>query len=503
VSTAARGAVPVIEFRIADQNAVYRGVSLDRLMEGAGEAVARFVLKRLPQGHPHVLVLAGKGNNGGDGLAAALHLARAGRVTVVLAEARGAVNPLSPAGRALKAVDGHRAIVKIEWGPAVKKQVVDEIRRADIVLDCLLGSGISGPVRPPYDALVAISAAAKGKLVSVDVPSGFPFAPAVQPDVTLTIERPKVGMTRANSGRIVPIHIGFPPEAWTHTGPGELLLVPPVGDEAQKRDRGVLGVVAGGPYSGAPALVALAAHACGVGLVHIFTPESVADVVRRFDPTLIVHALAGQSLDVAHVKTVSRLLAERRCSALAIGPGLGRVPATLAASAGIIRASGLPIIVDADAIAAAAAIKGNALRRAVITPHAGEFEAFAGRPAPPEAQMEARARAAKGAARSHRTAVLLKGHVSVVTDGTRTKLNDTGVSAMAVGGSGDVLTGIIGAMLSKGLSPFDAARVGAFVSGKAGELAYGELGHSLKPTDMIAHIPRVMARYLSWWGGRA
>jgi len=494
--------VPLVEFRIADTNAVYRGASLDQLMAGAGREVAAF-LGRLRPPPRRVLIVAGRGNNGGDGLAAATRLPAAARVTVLLAEGEAAYGEGGPAWNALRAVRRRKSIRRLAWGPDTAERARRELAEADVVLDCLLGSGIRGPPRAPYGELIRRVNRAKGHVVSVDVPSGFPFRPAVRPRTTLTIEAAKVGMTRANSGRIVPVHIGFPPQAWTHTGPGELLLIPPVPAHARKEDRGVLAVVGGGPYSGAPALSALAAYACGAGLVHVFTPASVADVVRRFDPTLVVHPLPGGHLAPEHASAVLRDLRDRRCAALAIGPGLGRAAATMAAVRTLVRSCPLPTVVDADAIRAVSALgRGGALRHAVVTPHAGEFRAFCGAQAGPANDEAARQRAAEKAARDRRTTVLLKGRVTVITDGGRTKLNDAGVPAMAVGGTGDVLTGATGALLAKGLTPFDAARAAAFLCGKAGELAFEDLGHSMMPPDLIRNIPRVLARHLAWWGGR-
>ncbi len=494
--------VPLTEFRVADANAVYRGVSLARLMENAGRAVARQVERRVKGPHASLVVFCGKGNNGGDGLAAARDLSGRFHMTVVFAEGRSAIDRNGPSAVPLREVLADSSIAKIDWAPAARRDVVSVCRRAEAVLDCLLGSGISGPARPPYPELIALINRAPCPRISVDVPSGFPFKPAVRPQVTLTIEAPKVGMTRANSGVVVPIAIGFPREAWTHTGPGELLLVPRVDDFADKRGRGVLALVAGGPYTGAPALAALSAHAAGVGLVHIFTPRSAADVVRRFDPTLVVHALEGEVLAPAHAKLILRQIEDRNCSALAVGPGLGRAGPTTAAVRSIMAGARTPSVVDADAVAACAPLPAGALSRAVLTPHAGEFRAFSGRRAPEPRDTRGRAQAASAVARAHRTTILLKGHITVITDGRRTKLNDAGVSAQAVGGAGDVLTGIIGALLAKGMSPFDAGRTGAFVAGKAGEIAFEGLGHSLKPTDLIAAVPRVLARYLPWWGGK-
>ncbi len=493
--------VPLVEFRIADRNSVYRGVPSDALMAGAGREVAAFIARMRPTPQ-RVLIVAGKGNNGGDGFAAALRLPKSMRVTVLLAESEEAMAPDGPARQAYGALRREAAVRRLEWSPKTAARAREEVQAADVVVDCLLGSGIRGPARPPYGQLIGLVNRARGHIVSVDVPSGFPFQPSVRPRTTLTIEAAKEGMNRSNSGRIVPVKIGFPPEAWTHTGPGELLLIPPVEPHAHKTDRGVLAIVAGGPYSGAPALAALSAYACGTGMVHVFTPESVADIVRRFDPTLIVHALPGDHLAPEHAPGILKDVGARRCHALAVGPGLGRAAPTLEAVCAVVAGSKLPTVVDADAIRAAARLKGNALRHAVITPHDGEFKAFAGNSPGAATDVEARMAAAKAAARAHRTTVLLKGRVTVVTDGRRAKLNDAGAPGMAVGGSGDVLTGSIGALLAKGLDPYDAARTSAFICGKAGEAAFDDIGHSMTPPDTVRNIPRVLSRYLDWWGGR-
>jgi NAD(P)H-hydrate epimerase len=493
--------VPITEFRIADRNAVYRGVSLDRLMDGAGRAVAAHVTGMRPVPR-RVLIVCGKGNNGGDGLTAAVHLPPTMHVTVLMAEGKGAMDRDGPAWRALRAARKARSVRRFVWSKETAPRARREVAQADVVVDCLLGSGIRGPARAPYNALVDLVNHAGGHIVSVDVPSGFPFEPAVRPRTTLTIESPKEGMTRANSGRIVPIRIGFPPEAWSHTGPGELTLIPPVAPHAHKEDRGVLAVVAGGPYSGAPALAALSAYAFGAGLVHVFTPQSVSDVVRRFDPTLVVHPLPGDHLAPEHVGDIVRAIEARRCRALAIGPGLGRAASTLEAVRRVVSGRKLPTVIDADAIHAVSGFGPRSLRHAVVTPHAGEFKAFSGVTAGPATDDRARRKAAEAVARKRGTTVLLKGRLTVITDGKRTKLNDAGSPGMAVGGSGDVLTGAIGALLSKGLSPFDAARTAAFACGKAGELAFEDRGHSMVPPDMVRAVPRVMSRYLDWWGGK-
>ena len=160
-----------------------------------------------------------------------------------------------------------------------------------------------------------------------------------------------------------------------------------------------------------------------------------------------------------------------------------------------------PIVVDADALKAFATM-GQVPRHpgAVLTPHAGEFAAMSGSPLPVD--LEARKEAVRSLADTLGCTVLSKGPIDVVSDGERVKLNDTGNAAMATGGTGDVLSGTVGAMLAKGMDGFDAARTAAFVAGTAGDSALEELGHSMLASDMLWNLPSVFGEYLPWWTSR-
>src|SRR5207245_671602 len=181
-----------------------------------------------------------------------------------------------------------------------------------------------------------------------------------------------------------------------------------------------------------------------------------------------------------------------RADAIAIGPGLGDAEGTLDAVKEIVRTVSLPLVVDADAVRAVASDpKCLVGKRAVITPHSREFQTLTGR-ALPDAPEE-RAEIVREAAKAFGATILLKGHVDIVTDGTRVKFNYTGNPGMTVGGTGDVLCGVVAGLMSKGMSPYDAARLGAFTNGYAGDLAFKVKSYGLTSVDVADNLGRVLA----------
>jgi NAD(P)H-hydrate epimerase len=182
--------------------------------------------------------------------------------------------------------------------------------------------------------------------------------------------------------------------------------------------------------------------------------------------------------------------------AVAIGPGLGNARQTVSAVQRFVSKCRKPMVIDADGIAACGSkpsvLKG---RTAVLTPHAGEFKKLTKRAVPGD-DLVKRAQAVKDAASRMRSTILLKGPVDVVSDGRYVKLNDTGNDAMTVGGTGDVLTGVVSGMIAQRATPFAAARIGVYTAGLAGDLAFEEKSYGLLATDVIDKIPIVLRRYL-------
>jgi NAD(P)H-hydrate epimerase len=266
--------------------------------------------------------------------------------------------------------------------------------------------------------------------------------------------------------------------------------------DSSKRDFGCLLIVGGSEvYSGAPALAGLAALRTGAGLVLIAAPASVAATIRGYSPNLIVYSLSGSVVSARDMEKLSELL--ESSDALVLGPGIGRNRETTDVVPSIVEMAAQakkPILVDADAIRAFAERKQQ-LKAAnvVITPHAGEFRAISGI----DARLKGKQRLpiCKKFAKDYSCILLLKGHNTVVSDGRRLRVNRTGNPGMAVGGMGDVLSGIIGTFLAQGADRFFAAVAGAYIHGLAGDLVRKQKGFHMVASDLIEALPYVLRRY--------
>ena len=478
--------ISATEMRVLDRNAQHFGVSILDLMEAAGKAVADVARTQLGAGGKHVLVVCGTGNNGGDGLVAARHLAKDARVTVLLAR-----SPDQFATREAQANFERLRDVQILAGLDRSEEA---IAQSDILVDALLGIGVEGSLREPYGALIRQINESGKPVLSVDVPSGLGTDRMVKPTATVALHDVKEGMTPENSGRIHVADIGIPPKIAQTIGPGEFVLYPIPRAGSHKGQNGRVLVVAGGPFTGAPALAAFGALGVGADLVHIATPALAASVVASYSPTFIVHPLVGHRLLREDLRQLLDIAA--KADVMAIGPGLGDVEGTLEAIREIIRQVTLPLVIDADAIKAVSADpKCIAGKRVVITPHSREFKMLTGKDLP--AGADERADPVREAGKTFGATILLKGPVDIVSDGTRVKFNYTGNPGMTVGGTGDVLCGLVAGLVSKGMTPFDAARLGAFVNGYAGDLAFKEKSYGLTSMDVAENLGRVLAEFVS------
>ena len=277
-----------------------------------------------------------------------------------------------------------------------------------------------------------------------------------------------------------------------------LPCLPERASDSHKGDYGHAWIVGGSRgMAGAPALAGKACLRCGAGRVSLAVPESIQPTVSSFQPDYMALALpeeAGQ-LSLKSVDSVNELL--ESATAGAIGPGLGRSPEITNLVAQLYSTITSPLVVDADALfalAQRAEILAEPAGPRILTPHAGEFARLIDCLPADLGSAETRLQAASDLARqdpTHQTLVLLKGNQTLISNGEDYAVNTTGNPGMATGGSGDVLSGMITALLCQGLSPFDAARLGAHVHGLAGDLAVAELGQiSLIASDLIDWIPR-------------
>lgn len=449
----------------ADRLAAEQGTHTRQLMEAAGWAVARAALAHGPC---RTLVLCGPGSNGGDGYVAARLLAARGWPVAVAALGRPA--PGSDAADAAAS-----------WHGPWAEPTAAVASRADLLIDALYGAGLSRPLDGPA---VEVLRTAR-RVLAVDVPSGLDGATgqvlgyARQAAETVTFVRRKPGHLllpgRTLCGTVRVADIGMPRAVLDAVGartfangPGVWTLPAPDID-AHKFARGYVTVLGGAAMTGAARLAAAAARRAGAGMVAI-AARGRADTYRAGDPGLLVFE-----------EELEHLLYDERRTTWVCGPGLGVEEARRCLP--FLLSSGRQVVADADALGACAGEPERLRGAAVLTPHAGEFARLFG-PAGND-----KLGAAREAAERSGAVVLLKGPDTVIAapDG-RAAINGTGTPYLATAGAGDVLSGVIAALLAAGMPPFDAACAGAWLHGRAGELA----GPGLLAEDLPARLPAAM-----------
>ncbi len=486
-----------LEMRALELNTEYLGVSPLQLMENAGHAVSSEIYSRFKPSSV-VVVYAGVGRNGGDGFVAARHLTgKDFDVSIVLLG-----NPED-----IKSEHTRRNFRAIQNMSSSVKTVIaydsSMIRKldADVVIDALLGTGVSGPLRHPILQAVEAINDSKGFKVAVDLPTGVNpdtgeiLNNAVNADLTVTFHKPKPGLLKAKDhvGELIVADIGIPKEAELHAGPGDVVLTTKSRSlESHKGDFGRLLIIGGSEtFSGAPTLAALAALRVGVDLVYVAAPTKTAHTISSMSPDLITLKLEGKHFKPENVEVIKKWIT--RCDGVVMGPGLGLHEETLEAveqTFDIIEEAKKPLLLDADALKAFAKFKRRVDFKLVLTPHAGEFEILTGKMSVKE--LNETVKEVKKAAETLNCVILLKGNVDVISDGKRVKLNYTGNPGMTVGGTGDVLSGIVAAFMVHGNPSFESSVAGAFVNGATGDFAAQERGFHLVPTDLIDWIPEVI-----------
>jgi NAD(P)H-hydrate epimerase len=258
---------------------------------------------------------------------------------------------------------------------------------------------------------------------------------------------------------------------------------------SHKGDFGRLLIIGGSRrYRGAPALCGLAALRAGVDLVTIASPESAADVIASFSPNLITEPLEGDFINPENIKKLAAI--SKNSDAVLIGNGMGRMAKSMETVFELLRVIEKPCILDADALYMLAENRRLLKRGWVITPHEHEFYNLSG--VKPSRKLEDRVKHAEKFSDEFKVTVLLKGHKDVISEGRTSYINSTGNPFMTVGGTGDVLAGICGALLASGLKSLDAAAAAAYLCGSAGDLAARQMGPGLLATDVIEKIPEAI-----------
>jgi NAD(P)H-hydrate epimerase len=372
---------------------------------------------------------------------------------------------------------------------------------AEIVVDALLGTGTKGKLKAPMLQMVEYINTLSAFKIAVDMPTGVDsdtgevLGTAVKAHVTVTFHKAKTGLDAAKKyvGELIVKDIGLPEEIEKFAGPGDVFLAVKLRSaSAHKGDFGRLLVIGGSEvFSGAPTLVSLAALRTGVDIAYLAAPAKTAYAVSSMSPDLITLKLDGNHLNPNNMAALKPYL--ETVDAVAMGPGLGLHADTrefVKACVTTIESAGKPLLLDADGLKAFAEFKRPLKVPLVLTPHAGEYAILTGRKVPES--LEERVVEVQRTAEELKAVILLKGQVDVVCDAKRVKLNSTGNPGMTVGGTGDVLSGIVGAFLAQNVDPFEAAVAGAFVNGAAGDFVAGDIGYHLVASDLLEWIPHVL-----------
>ncbi len=485
------------DMRALEVNAEYFGITLLQLMENAGRNVATEVASRFPR-KKKIVVLCGLGGNGGDGFVAARHLAAMGyKVTVILAGKSTNVTHSAAlqnlcALRALNESIPFYEVTDISALPTVD---------ADVVIDALLGTGTKGKLKTPIVQLVEYINSLGAFKLAVDAPTGIDsdtgevLGTAVEANVTVTFHKAKAGLEKAKKhvGELIITSIGLPVELESYAGPGDAQLLAKLRlPRAHKGDFGRLLVIGGSEvFSGAPALVALAALRTGVDIVYVAAPTKTATAISSMSPDLITVKLDGEHLNPRNMAALKSYV--EMVDAVVLGPGVGLHSETkefIKACVAAVEDAGKALLLDADGLKAFADFKKPLCVPFVLTPHAGEYALLAGGKLPEN--LAERVSKVQRTAMELNAVILLKGQVDVICDGKRFKLNFTGNAGMTVGGTGDVLSGIVGAFLAQKADAFEAAVAGAFVNGAAGDFVVDDIGYHMMATDIINWIPNVL-----------
>jgi hydroxyethylthiazole kinase-like uncharacterized protein yjeF len=504
------------EMRRLDQRAIQElGIPGATLMENAGRGAAQVIIESLPAFSlglaARTVVVCGRGGNGGDGFVVARVLAEKGaHVSVWLASPPTEIRGDAAAKVAALSTCGIRPVLVAD-----DAAVADALGRAELIVDALLGTGARGAPDATVARLIELINAAGHPVVALDIPSGLPpdggapSGPAIRASLTVTFAGLKRGLVMAPgldyAGQVRVVDIGIP-AAEVRRGITTYLLealdvarhLPPRPRMAHKGTYGHLLIVAGSlGRTGAAALAARAAMRCGTGLVTVATAASQQPVVAGLVLEAMTESLpetASHSVGLKAMDIIMELATAR--DAVAIGPGLGVDPETQTLVRELARALPKPMVLDADALTALAGhldvLRGAAGSRC-LTPHPGEMARLLGMTV---AEVERdRLATAQTFATARDAYVVLKGAATVVAvPSGEVYINPTGNPGMASGGTGDVLTGMVGAFLARGWEPATALQSGAYLHGRAGDLAAAQLGQeALIASDVIDALPEAFA----------
>jgi hydroxyethylthiazole kinase-like uncharacterized protein yjeF len=500
------------QMREADRRTIHEiGIPSIVLMENAGrQAVAAMEAAFEDLSTSRVGVLCGRGNNGGDGFVVARTLIQRGVDAAVFL--LGSVSDLQGDARTNIEVLGHIGLTVVEITSAQDWELhFSEISECDIVVDALLGTGFHGTLTGLLQTVVADVNALGVAVVAIDLPTGLSAdssemtGEAIEASMTVTLAAPKIPLVfppaDTHAGDLVIADIGIPyPVLDALEGPHlELLtrermreIIPARAADSHKGDFGRVLIVAGSiGRTGAAHLAAIGALRSGAGLVTVATPRSCVPILASMGAEYMTEPLDETPAGAIDFASLDHLF-ELNADVIAVGPGIGQDPGTVALVHGLLERAGVPLVMDADALNAFSGDPDRLLGRdgvdVIVTPHPGEMARLLGVPIE-SVQRDRLAQARQFAAR-HRVHVVLKGHRTVIAgpDG-RSFVNFTGNPGMATGGTGDLLTGMIAAWVAQLLDAEAACKLAVYLHGSAGDLAEAHTGQAaLIATDIASRL---------------
>lgn len=492
------------EMGALDENCKFFGLIPLQLMENAGVSIASEIKKRFSglKSTLTITILAGTGNNGGDAFVAARHLDLQWCDVKILLLGRSNDLRTEEATRNWRILNecGYATEELVDSSSVKAAAVSARLNASDVIIDALFGTGISGKIREPertgIDMINAAKRDSNAFVLAVDAPSGLnadtgEAERAVKADLTVTFHKAKRGLLKEIAaeyvGELRVADIGIPRGMEKLAGPGDLRLVVKRNARSHKGDNGRVLIVGGGPFFGAPTLTALAALRAGADWVTIAAPRGVSSIVSSFSPNLIVLPLSSEILVEKDVPVIVESI--KKHDVVVIGMGLGTEEETKRAVRAIINdTASKKVVVDADGLYGLQVPMPVPVeweeKLIIATPHAGELSKLG----------------IMDISRVKNIVTVMKGPVDIISDSTgtstRVKINRTGNAGMTVGGTGDVLAGLVGAFFAISSDPFKAATAAAFVNGIAGDRAFDEKGYGLLATDVIEAIPRVIREYV-------
>lgn len=494
--------------RELEERAAASGISYMELMENAGAAAVRFLMKKYSIKGKKIVVLCGKGNNGGDGFVMARRLAQQeARVAVVLVEGTPKAEPAAEMYERLSGV-----FLRIVRYDSEAETVSALLYSADLIVDAIYGIGFHGRVKDSLDVLFKWTCESYAPVIALDIPSGAVcdtgsvYGPCIQAEHTVAFSTMKpahlLPPAKGYCGAVTVSPIGISSalidaqENCLQVPDTEYIrsLLHPRKPDSHKGNYGCLLCICGSyGMAGAALLSVRAALRCGAGLVCAALPESIYPIVSAGAPEAVCLPLEGKERLTENDR--ERLLEKlSQASAVLIGCGLGVSPFAEELVKFCLSEAGVPVFVDADGINLLSRniyILREAKAPAVLTPHPGEMARLAGRSV--SEIQENRLDFARDFALSHNVTVVLKGSGTITAspDGTLF-LNATGNPGMAKGGSGDVLAGMAASFAAQGLPPERAASAAVFLHGLAGDLCARELSQTaMLPGDLIEHLPEI------------